>query len=407
LKRRLFACAAILGVIASISAWSSAADWQATHSRAPITLPFKMVTRHMVMPVTVNNSRPLAFVLDTGNRMGVIDLERAKELGLTLGREVKVGGVGPQAITGFAVQNARFNVVGLAEFTQPITLAIPLTPLAARFGHDFDGILGADFIREFVVEVNYQSRAITLHDRDAFEYSGRGESIPVRLNSSGHPLIEAQVTPAGKGAISGTFVIDLGSGGALALHSPFVSEHKLPGPDVTTIASLGRGGTGGASTGRTGRVAALTMGSFTVRNLPTHFSEDASGAFASAAVNGNIGQQVMGRFRIFLDYTRNRIILEPTAALEAPFDRASSGITFEAVGRDYATFKITTVLENSPATDAGLAVGDVILAVDGRKAPDLTITVMHELFEQPTPRTVAIRRGDRTLGVTLTPRVMF
>jgi hypothetical protein len=405
--RRLLGSAAILGVIVSLAAWPSVAEKQAARARAPVTLPFKLVTRHMVMPVSVNASRPLAFVLDTGNRMGVIDVERAKELGLTLGREIRVAGVGPQAITGYAVQNARFSVVGVADFTQPITLAIPLGPLAARFGHDFDGILGADFIREFVIEVDYASQTITLHDRDAFQYSGGGESIPVRLNSSGHPLIEAQVTPAGKSAVAGTFVIDLGSGGALALHSPFVSEHQLPGPGVKTIESLGRGGTGGATTGRMGRVAALTIGPYTVRHLPTHFSEDNSGAFASAAIDGNIGQQVMSRFRIFLDYTRNRIILEPTAALEAPFDRASSGITYEAAARDYATFAITTVLENSPATDAGLAVGDVILAVDGRKAPDLTITVMHELFEQPTTRTLTIRRGDRTMTVTLTPRVMF
>ena len=35
----------------------------------------------MVLPVAVNNSRPLGFVLDTGNRMGVIDVDRARELG--------------------------------------------------------------------------------------------------------------------------------------------------------------------------------------------------------------------------------------------------------------------------------------------------------------------------------------
>lgn len=407
MKRRIIGIVAILGAIATVSAWSAIGGRQPVRLQTPVTLPFELVTRHMVLPVAVNKSRPLAFVLDTGNRMGVIDVERARELGVTLGREIKVGGVGPEAITGFFVQHASFSVESLPGFSQPITLAIPLRPLAARFGHDFDGILGSEFIKEFVVEINYESRTITLHDRDTFRYTGPGESLPVRLNSSGHPLVEAQVTPVGKSAIPGTFVIDLGSGGAFALHSPFVSEHRLPGPDVKTIASLGRGGTGGATTGRTGRVAALTIGQFTIRNLPTHFSEDTSGAFASAAVNGNIGQQVMGRFKIFLDYHRNRIILEPTAALSAPFDRTSSGITFEAEGRDYSTFRITTVLDNSPATDAGLAAADVILAVDGRTAPDLTVTVMHEMFEQPVARTLTIRRGESTLTATLTPRLMF
>jgi PDZ domain/Aspartyl protease len=407
LKRRILAVAAILGVIASLAPWTAAGGSQTVRQQAPVTLPFELVTRHMVLPVAVNKSRPLAFVLDTGNRMGVIDVDRARELGLTLGREIRVGGVGPEALTGYAVQHASFTLESLPGFSQPITLAIPLRPLAARFGHDFDGILGSEFIKEFVVEINYDARNITLHDRDAFQYSGKGASIPVRLNASGHPLIDARVTPIGKSPISGTFVIDLGSGGTLALHSPFVREHQLPGPDVKTIASLGRGGTGGATTGRTGRVRSLTIGQFTMENVPTHFSEDAAGAFASPAVNGDIGQQIMGRFRIYLDYGRDRLILEPTASLASPFDRATSGITFEAVDRDYRSFRIRTVLDNSPATEAGLTVGDVILAVDGRKAPDLTVTVMHELFEQPAPRTLTIQRGESTLTVNLTPRVMF
>ena len=75
--------------------------------------------------------------------------------------------------------------------------------LAARFGLDFDGILGSEFIKEFVVEVNYDAGAITLHDRETFNYSGQGASIPIRLNSSGHPLIDAQVAPVEKSPISG------------------------------------------------------------------------------------------------------------------------------------------------------------------------------------------------------------
>ena len=407
MQRQILKAAAIVGVIASIASWTAAGAWQASRLRTPVTLPFELVTRHMVLPVVVNKSRPLAFVLDTGNRMGVIDVDRARELGVTLAREVRVGGVGPEAVTGYSVQNASFTIEGLPGFSQPITLAIPLRALAARFGHDFDGILGSEFIKEFVVEINYDAKTITLHDRETFQYSGPGASLPVSLNASGHLLIEAQVTPVGKSPISGTFVIDLGSGGILALHSPIVREHGLPGPDVKTIASLGRGGTGGETTGRIGRIAALTIGPFTLRDVPTHFSEDTAGAFANSAVHGNIGQQIMGRFRIYLDYSRHRIILEPTAALANSFDGATSGITFEAVGRDYSSFRIRTVLVDSPATDAKLAVGDVILAVDGRKAPDLTVTVLHELFEQSTPRTLTSQRGDRTLTASLTPRVMF
>jgi hypothetical protein len=126
LKRRVFGIAAVLGVIASIAAWTAAAGSQSAKLKAPVTLPFKLVIRHMVLPVAVNNSRPLAFVPDTGNRMGVIDVDRARELGVTLGREVKVGGVGPEALTGFFVQDASLSM-RLAGFSQPGRKAPDLT----------------------------------------------------------------------------------------------------------------------------------------------------------------------------------------------------------------------------------------------------------------------------------------
>jgi hypothetical protein len=287
-----------------------------------------------------------------------------------------------------------------------VTLAIPLVHIAKRFGHAVDGIIGTSFIREFVVEVDYGARVIRLHDKLTFAYNGPGESVPIALNAAGHPTIQAAVTPVGKGPITGTFVIDIGSGGALALHGPFVKEHGLPGAEAKTIKAIGIGGAGGASQGRIGRVSALKIGSFTIASPTAMFSEDTAGAFANAAIQGNIGQQIMSRFKVFLDYSRTRIILEPSETFGAPFDRAVSGVSLTTEGADYKTFRITDVLENSPASEAGLQPNDIITAIDGRGAATLTITTLLELLERPGSYKITVKRGDQTLEVTLAPRHM-
>src|SRR5204863_1940486 len=138
----------------------------------------------------------LSFVFDTGDKVGIIDLDRAKELGLKLGREIRVGAGGGQ-LTGAAVAGSSWTLVGLDGFSQPLVLALPFANLAARSGHDFDGIIGSDFIKQFVVEVDYQARVIRLHGKDKFSYSGSGESVPIQFNNQGHPLVDAVVTPAG------------------------------------------------------------------------------------------------------------------------------------------------------------------------------------------------------------------
>src|SRR5512144_732798 len=213
-----------------------------TAASAPITIPFELVTRHIMLKVKINKSRPLSFVLDTGDRVGIVDIDVAKELGLKLQGQIQIGGAGSSTLPGSTVEDATWTLPGLEGFSQPIRLAIPLGRLEARFGHDFDGIIGADFIKQFVVEVDYHARVIRLHDKNQFRYDGSGESVPMQLNSQGHPIIEADVTPIGSEPIKGKFVLDLGAGSALALHSPFVSEHNLLNSSLKTIRSIGAGG---------------------------------------------------------------------------------------------------------------------------------------------------------------------
>jgi len=282
-----------------------------------------------------------------------------------------------------------------------------LNDLATRFGHDFDGIIGNDFIKQFVVEVDYQLRVIKLHDKDKFNYSGAGEGITIEFNNQGYPLIDAEVTPVGSVPIRGRFVIDLGSGGSLSLHSPFVRTHSLLSSGLKTIKSIGAGGAGGQTNGQIGRVSELNIRKFKFDNPITLFSEDRAGALASSESAGNIGQQIMSKFRIFLDYGHQRMILEPNKTFTDSFNRAYAGLALRAEDKDYKTFRVTDILDNSPASEAGLQKDDVITKVDDETSTRLTLTKLNELFEQPKTYRVTLRRGDQTLQVILTPRKLI
>jgi PDZ domain/Aspartyl protease len=376
----------------------------ATTAPAPVSIPFELVVRHIVLRVKVNNSPPLSFVFDTGDKVGLIDLERARELGLNLQGQIHVGGAGSTTLTGALVKDATWTLPGLEGFSQPVQAALPFGELSLRFGHAFDGIVGSDFIKKFVVEVDYQAGVIRLHDKDKFIYSGPGEAIPIEFNQQGHPIIAGEVTPVGGSPIKGKFVLDLGSSGCLALYSPFATEHRLPGSDLKTIKLIGAGGAGGRTNGRVGRVAELKIGAFKIFNPITDFSEDKAGAFASSALAGNIGEQVASKFKVFLDYDHKRIILEPSATFGEPFNRAQTGFALMAEGQDFTIFRITEVLDNSPASEAGLKKDDVITRVDDRPAAELSLTRLGEMFERPMTHKLTIRRGDQSLQVTFTPR---
>lgn len=403
-KHRLVALALTAVVAAAASAFALRQSGPPAFAlRSDVTLPFELVGQHVFLSVTVNGSRPLSFVLDTGDKYAIVNLDRARELGVTLGQPINVGGVGAEKLVGALVSGSSFALPGLPGFSQPVTLALPLERLASQLGHDFDGILGADFIAQFALTLNYQTQTITLHDANAFAYAGPGESIPIRLNASGHPVLEGAVTPFGRPPIAGRFVLDIGSAGSLTLFSPFVAEHHLPGPDGRTIPFVGGGGTGGDTTGQIGRVAELKIGHASVLRPITNFSQDKDGAFASSAAQGNIGGYLLRRFTLIFDYRRHRIIFEPTAAFSAPFDRAFSGLRIEGEGAEHKTLRIKAVLRGSPAALAGLEPGDVIATVNGRTAPALTLSLVVETLERAELQRVTVHRNGQTIDAEFTP----
>lgn len=398
---------AALATIVTSFVISTGAPRAALLQQAPatsISIPFDLATRHIIVKGTINKSRPLAFVLDTGANRAIVRLDVAKELGLTLHGNVRTGGAGAGSQQGFLVKDATWSLTGLDGFVQPVTLALPFTDLPSGMGRDIDGIVGGEFIGQFVVEIDYQARSIALHDPKTFAYKGSGQTLPIELNSNGHPVLKATITLPGGKAVEAPFVLDIGSGLAVALHSPFVAEHKLPPPGAKTIRGIGMAGAGGKSHGRIGRVDALTIGTFTIKNPLTLFSEDKAGAFANASLAGNLGAQIASRFRLFLDYSRLRIILEPSPTFADPFDRAHSGIALRAHGSDFRTFRVHEVLEESPATDAGIQEGDIITAIDGSPVANFTLSGIAEMFEKPGTYELAIRRGEQVVKVTLKPR---
>ena len=370
-------------------------------------IPFELNNKHIMLNGKVNG-KPITFVLDTGDQVAIVDLDLAKRMNLALSGEVRVGGAGASISTGSLVKNGSFTIDGLEGFSQPVRMALPLgKTLSARAGRDFEGIIGQEFIQQFVVEIDYLAQTLKLHDKAKFVYNGPGESVPIRL-VNGHPIMEAEVTPVGASApLKGRFVFDIGAGLALALYSPFVAENGLLGPDAKTIRSLGGAGAGGETSGQIGRVTDLKIGNYTIKSPITLFSTDKAGAFASDQLAGNIGARVANKFRIFLDYDRKRIIFEPNSTFAAPYDHAQPGMSVIAEGADYRVFRIRAVLENSPASEAGLQKDDIITTVGNQSAAELTLSKLNEMFERPVPYKLTIRRGEQTLQITLKPRQLI
>ena len=107
-------------------------------------------------------SGPLKFLLDSGAGVSAIDLQTAHSLGLKLGNQQTVQGVNGQCLA-YRVQN--FVAVSGGIVLPKSVLAIDLRALSDCCDQPVDGILGVDFFRGRIVQIDFTDGKIRILEK--------------------------------------------------------------------------------------------------------------------------------------------------------------------------------------------------------------------------------------------------
>ena len=110
---------------------------------------------------------------------------------------------------------------------------------------------------------------------------------------------------------------------------------------------------------------------------------------------------ILEKFKIILDYKNNRIILEPNARFDEPTNYNRSGLVLESTGKNYKTFKIKAVADHSPASEAGLRVGDTLIAIDGQQVSELSLSELRFKLQRAKTCELLVERDGAQLKIPL------
>ena len=374
---------------------------QAPPPKFPVVIPFTMRQNHVAITVC-RAGKAFTFTLDTGAGSSNFDMNTAKDAGVTLGDGFRVGGAGTGSVAGARIVDA-VEIPG-AGLSIPLSAAIDYSGLAAASGTALEGLVGADFLSRYVVAVNYLKHTLTFYDRESFEYTGPGSVVPVTF-SGPFIRIPADITLRDGSAISGTFLVDLGSGLPLALSTHYVIANRLKERLGSTVTRPGGRGVGGVSMVDVGRVAKLSIGSVTLPQVITMLHSETSGAFGNPALgDGNIGGDILRRFVVYLDYKRKQLILEPHEGFAEPFESDMSGLQL-SIGADRTRYSVDYVVAKSPAADAGFMEGDVVTAVDGVAVTPALLDELRLRLRQPDQKLAfTVVRGSNTIVLRVVTR---
>jgi hypothetical protein len=132
-------------------------------STAIAEFPFQFREGLLWVEVTTPRSaKPLNFLLDTGAEVSVVNLSTARRMGLRLAEKVRVRGVNT-ALTGYWPQSLSAAVGDVPLPTE--YLALDLSRLSRTCERPVDGLIGADFFRERVVQIDFDAQRIRVLSR--------------------------------------------------------------------------------------------------------------------------------------------------------------------------------------------------------------------------------------------------
>jgi hypothetical protein len=363
-------------------------------------VPFDLFENNILVQARINGSQPVWLVLDTGASIDVLNERLFKSLGL-LGAGAVHLNAGGGAASGTFAEGATINLQGVEATGQRIA-AVPLDEMKTYFGRDVEGLLGNNFLGNFVVEIDYAGRTLTFHDPKTFNLAGDPEAIPLE-NRGGIPFAKVEVSVSGRDAVTEQFLIDSGSTRTFHLNRPFAEAHQvLQGlPKGKQIEGVGGGGLGGDTRFVDARIDHLRLGRYTIAKPVISVSRDAAGEGASSDA-GIIGGELLRRFTVILDYQNQRMSLKPNRYFSEPYDIDMSGLELVAQPDDLKAIRIKSVRAHFPAEQAGLREGDLVVAIDGRPAAEFDLDRLTRMFMRNGKEIrLTVRRGEKVIEAKL------
>lgn len=333
-----------------------------------IVIPFKLENNLIIIQVGINNDNKLNFILDTGLKNTIItELSYNDTLQINEASATTLRGLGgDEPIKVYESKNNKLIVDGIAIYNQDLYVIMEnVFHMSERFGMQIHGILGHYTFKNYISEIDYTNRKLTLYNRETYKYptSKRWQKLPIEVINDKPYMFGKIINEAGD-TVDVKLLIDTGASQALWIDER--TSDKLSVPLNNIPANLGMG-LNGQITGRVGRLPELLIGKFKFKGVVSGFPdpESLSDYLKIDNRHGSLGSDICRRFKFVIDYQGGFVYLKKNSRYREPFFYNASGIEIGTPDVSQSVFHIYGVDEKSEAYKAGLRVGDELFSING------------------------------------------
>lgn len=354
------------------------------HSRQKsVTIPFKMVNNLIIVPMFINGSDTMRFILDTGVESVLItELTQRDSLNLLYVRKINIRGLGlGEEIEAFQSYGNNFEFAGIVgKNIDMLILKQDIFFLSSKLGMEVHGLIGYDIFKSFIVEIDYDKQLLTLHNPARVKRKKlKGVVFPLSIENT-KPYLHASITQDDSSQIDVKLIIDTGASHSISLDKTDSSLIKIP---LQTIESYLGKGLSGDIKGKIGRILALKLADFQLKDIAASYPDEiyTKNVAGVGHRNGNLGADVLKRFHVIFDYQSKQLLLRPSQQFKKPFNYNMSGLDVGTPLPGLPLYVIAGVTTHSPAHEAGLQQNDQIMTIDGTNVSQYTLNDILELFQ--------------------------
>ncbi|MDQ6814080.1 MAG: aspartyl protease family protein [Bacteroidota bacterium] len=228
--------------------------------------------------------------------------------------------------------------------------------LTSVYGVRIDGIIGYSFFSRFIVKIDYDTNVLEIYSQGKIRYPHRG--IILKPAISGIPVFNATITDAS--AVASRFYFDSGAGLCLLMSEDFVKDSAILAKGKKVIITQAEG-IGGKKPMRLTTVKQIKIGPYSFKKIPAHIFEDEFNVTSYPMLGGLIGNDLLRRFNLIINYQQREIHLQPNTHFRESFDYSYTGLGIYYIDGQII---VEDVLKDSPAEKAGFKAGDIIAGIN-------------------------------------------
>ncbi|TDH18378.1 signal protein PDZ [Segetibacter sp. 3557_3] len=319
--------------------------------------PFKILTGGIVIiqALLTGHDDTLHFVLDTGS--GGISLDSATVAYLKLKEtpsDRTIRGIAGVRKVNF-VMHQQMRLPGLTVDSLNFHIN-DYELLTSVYGEKIDGIIGYSLFSRYIVKLDYDKLIMEIWQNGSIRYPRGGFLLKPLINNI--PVFGARIND--NHPVSARFYFDSGAGLCILMSEDFNRDSAIlkKGKKITVTQAEG---IGGKKQMKITTVKELRFGPYRFRKVPAYIFSDDYNVTAYPQLGGLIGNDILRRFNVIVNYAAKEIHLTPNTHYNEAFDYSYTGLGIYLVDNEVL---VEDVIEHSPGAVAGFKPGDIIIAVE-------------------------------------------